>query len=94
MTDFESDVWVFKEAISKPIDYNNGLITRATMNLTMTTGSDYNLNLYLSNNNGTNWEGTGNGTSHTFSSTGSSLRWKIDGAGEIQITQVNINYEH
>ena len=59
-------------AESLPIDYNNGTITTATLTSTEVSGSfDYEMT-----SDGSNWESVTSGTAHTFSDTGTDLRWR------------------
>jgi len=78
---------------STSVDYNNGTITNATLTA---TGYNANFTLYLSANGGTNWETTSNGVSHTFSHTGTDLRWKIvlTSGSSGTITKVKISNYH
>jgi hypothetical protein len=52
-------------------------IARAVLNATAITPSGTELIYYLSNDNGTTWESVTNGETHTFSSTGSSIKAKF-----------------
>ena len=59
-------------AQSLSIDYNNGTITSAKLTSTEDSGSfDYEMTA-----DGTNWESVTSGTSHTFSNTGTDLKWR------------------
>jgi len=59
-------------AQSSSIDYNNGTITSAKLTSTEDSGSfDYEMTA-----DGTNWESVTSGTSHTFSNTGTDLKWR------------------
>jgi hypothetical protein len=79
-----------KTAQSLSIDYNNGTITTATLTATITEGDDTSFSMYLSAN-GSNWEQVANGVAHTFTNTGTGLRWKIIGSGKISKLVIN-NY--
>lgn len=61
-----------KVAYSTSIDYNNGTITQAKLTATITSGS---FNILLTANGGANWEIATNGVLHTFTNTGTDLRW-------------------
>lgn len=80
-------------AKSTSIDYNNGTITAATMTVTITSGT---YNLEMTANGGTNWESCTNGVAHTFSNTGTDLRWRIteNAGGAGVITKVVISSYH
>jgi hypothetical protein len=60
--------------LSSAIDYNNGTITVATLTGTETSGS---FTYALSANGGTNFENVTSGTAHTFTNTGTDLRWRV-----------------
>ena len=93
MVDFESDVWVYKEAISKSIDYNNGTVTRARLTATIVSTGDYAVSFFMTAN-GTDWEQVDNGVEYVFINTGSDLRWKIGGSGAFKVTKLIINITH
>ena len=65
-------------AQSKAISYNNGAINFAKITLTYTGNAPD--NIYLTAD-GVNWESVTNGTLHTFTNTGTDLRWKVDASG-------------
>ena len=59
-------------ALSSSIDYANGTITVATLTSTEVSGAfDYEITA-----DGTNWESATSGVAHTFSNTGTDLRWR------------------
>ncbi len=96
MVDLFPQIFVFKSAISKSIDFNNGTITTARVKLTWTgLGTP---TLYLTANGGSNLENVGTLTNasqltHTFSNTGTDLRWKIEGSG-FTVTQLVLDNYH
>jgi hypothetical protein len=92
MPDFDADVYVYKVAQSKSIDFNNGTITQARMTLTY-TGSGQ-LDLFLSADGGEHWETVTNNTLHAFTITGTDLRWKIGAAGDFIVTEIKIDQYH
>jgi hypothetical protein len=95
MTDiYEGGIYVYKEAISTSIDYNNGTITQAKLTATISSTDVYLANFYLSANGGVNWEEVQNGVAYTFSNTGTDLRWKITGSGPFQITNLIVESYH
>jgi hypothetical protein len=82
-----------QEAYSKSIDFNNGTITQAKMTVTKTSGSfDY----YLSADGGANWEAVTSGTLHSFTNTGTDLRWRIveNAASTGVVTKVKVEQYH
>ncbi len=59
-------------AESNAIDFDNGTITQAKLTSTETSGSfDYEMTA-----NGSDWEAVTSGTTHTFTDTGTDLRWR------------------
>ncbi|MFW6173736.1 MAG: hypothetical protein ACOC5T_08330 [Elusimicrobiota bacterium] len=59
-------------AESLSVDYNNGTINSAKLTSTEESGSF----TYEMTADGTNWESVTSGTEHTFSNTGTDLRWR------------------
>lgn len=76
-------------AISKSIDFNNGTITTAKLTATESVGTG----IYEMTADGTNYEVVTNGTAHTFSNTGTDLRWKASGSS-VTITKIEITDYH
>jgi len=76
-------------ALSKSLDYNNGVITSARLKATIASGS---FNFYLSADGGVNWESVTNNVAYPFVNTGSDLRWKIteNAASSGEITNVEV----
>ena len=60
-------------AESTPIDLNNGTITTAKLTSTEVSGSF----TYEMTANGTDWETVTSGVTHTFSNSGTDLRWRV-----------------
>lgn len=92
MAIFYPKFYVFSETQGQgsSIDYNNGTITQAKMTVTYSGFGP--IALYLTANGGSNWEAVSNGVLHTFSNTGTDLRWRIVGFGNT-ITGISIiNY--
>ena len=79
-------------AKSLSIDYNNSTITTAKMTVTKSSGTF----LYEMTADGTNWETVTSGTAHTFTNTGTDLRWRIteDAAGTGTVTQIIVEDYH
>ncbi|MHA1737867.1 MAG: hypothetical protein ACTSWD_04720 [Candidatus Heimdallarchaeota archaeon] len=80
----------FLTAVSSSVDYNNGIITQATLTATFTGDTP---TFYMSADGGDNWEEVTSGVAHTFVNTGTDLRWKAEGAGTT-ITKVKIASYH
>ncbi len=79
-------------ALSLSIDYNNGTITAATLTITEVSGSfDYEMTA-----DGSNWESVTSGVAHTFSNTGTDLRWRAteNAASTGEISQITITNYH
>jgi hypothetical protein len=89
MTDFDPEILTLRTAQSLSIDYNNGTITTATLTATVSYG-DY--TYYLTADGGSHWEQVTNGVAHTFTDTGTDLRWKITGSG--RITKIVVSAYH
>ena len=94
MVIFESSAFVYKEAASSTIDYNNGTIIKATLTATEVSTGDYNLSYFMSADGGIHWESVTNGVEHTFTNTGTDLRYKITGTGAVRLTKIVINITH
>jgi len=75
------------DAISSSFDFNNGIITTAKLTATESVGTG---TYYLSADGGVNWELVTNGTTHTFTNTGTDLRWKAKG-NSVTITRLVIS---
>ena len=79
-------------AESTPIDLNNGTITTAKLTSTEVSGSF----TYEMTANGTDWETVTSGVAHTFSNSGTDLRWRATEAvgGTGTISQIKIEKYH
>jgi hypothetical protein len=73
---------------SLQIAYNTGTITNATITLDSTT----NLTLYLSADGGSHWETATSGTLHTFTVSGTDLRYKLVASGVATVTLIMVEY--
>jgi len=74
------------------VDYANGTITTATLTSTEVTGDfDYEMTA-----DGTNWESVTSGTAHTFSDTGTDLRWRAteNAASTGEISKIIVSDYH
>ena len=83
--------------ISLPIDYNNGNITQATLFSYETANyldHDDFYNFWMSADGGVNWEKVITGVPHTFTNTGTDLRWKASGATGSTLTGVYVYDYH
>ncbi len=78
-------------AQSKIVYTNNETITTATFTPTLITDSSSSYQLYLSADNGTNWESVNSGSLHTFTNTGQYLKWKITGSN-LTCSTIEITY--
>ena len=77
---------------SESVDYNNGTITTAKLISTEVSGDfDYEMTA-----DGTNWESVTSGTVHTFTNTGTDLRWRApeNAAGTGEISKIVISDYH
>jgi hypothetical protein len=77
-------------AYSTSIDYNNGTITQAKATYTHTGIMD----MSLTADGGSNWETCNSGALHTFTHTGTDLRWKASGYTAATLTALEINNYH
>ncbi|MCH7561597.1 MAG: hypothetical protein IIC67_09595 [Thaumarchaeota archaeon] len=78
---------------SLSIDFDNSTISVATA--TFTESGAGTPTFYLSADGGSNWEIVTSGVAHTFSNTGTSLKWRIDSAGDTTtVTKVVIGSYH
>ena len=75
---------------SKSIDFNNGTITQATLTTTLTGNALTELQMTA---DGTNWENVTSGVAHTFTNTGTDLKWKATGVATT-ITKLEIGSYH
>jgi len=76
------------------IKVNSGGATRysALLTATATIPSGASITYQMTANGGTNWEAVTSGTSHTFTNTGTDLRWRATLTGTARIDQIVINY--
>ena len=78
---------------SLSIDFNNSTVSVATA--TFTESGPGTPTFYLSADGGSNWETVTSGVTHTFSNTGTDLRWRIDSAGDTTtVTKVVVGSYH
>jgi len=79
-------------ALSSSIDFNNSTITVATLTSTEVSGSF----TYEMTSNGSDWESVTSGTAHTFTDTGTDLRWRAteDAASTGEISKIEVNTYH
>ena len=93
MPSFSGGGYAYKEEISSPIDYNNGIIITAKLTATLSATGVYSLRFWMTAD-GSNWEEVSNGVAHTFVNTGTDLRWKITGSGPVRVTKLIIGDYH
>jgi hypothetical protein len=79
-------------AVSKECAFNDGTITRATMNLTPVTGVTTDLTLELTADGGSNWESVTLSVEHTFTNTGNDLRFRLTASGTVSLSLMTISY--
>ena len=79
-------------AESSSIDLRNGTITSAKLTSTETSGSF----TYQMTADGTNWENVTSGTAHTFTNTGTDLRWRAteNASSTGEISELKIENYH
>ena len=78
-------------AQSLAVALNDGTITTATLTATEVSGSfDY----HMSADGGSNWESVSSGVAHTFTNTGTDLRWRAteNAASTGEINNIRIDY--
>ena len=80
-------------AVSGQIDYNNGIISSATMTVTKLSGT---FTYSMSADGAVHWETCFSGVPHTFAYPGTDLRWKIaeSGASTGTVTMVQLQDYH
>lgn len=76
-------------ALSSSVDYNNGVITTAKL----TADSSTNLVFQVTADN-INWETVTSGVIHTFTDTGTDLRWKATASGNATLTNLVLSNYH
>lgn len=79
-------------AVSNSIALNDGTITKATITVTVSSGDVADLTFELTANGGSNWESVTHNTQHTFTNTGTDLRFRITASGSVSITFVKVEY--
>lgn len=89
-TNKEIDFTSGEVAQSLSVYKDDGIVGKATLSLEGTTLG--NLTLELSANGGTNWETVGNQAEHTFTNTGTDLRFRFTASGNAKVTKITIQY--
>jgi len=79
-------------AQSESVALNTGTITQATMTVTFDAGVIGDLTLQLAAD-GSTFETVTNGTLHSFTATGTDLKFKITASGTVDLSLVQIDYE-
>jgi hypothetical protein len=79
-------------AQSIPIAYNDGTISRATITGTVNSGTIASASFQLTADGGDNWESVTHATEHTFTNTGTDLRFKITATGTVDLSQLRVQY--
>lgn len=80
-------------AQSNEIAYATGTITSAKIIATASAGDISDLAFQLTADGGSNWENVTHATEHTFTNTGTDLRFKITASGNVTITKVTVSYK-
>lgn len=78
-------------AQSTAVAYGGNTITYATITITVSAGSVSDLTITLTAN-GSSFEASTNATIHNFTTTGTDLRFKITSAGNVTVSDVQIQY--
>lgn len=77
-------------ATSLTVFMNSGYtVQKATINATYTG----NIQFYLSADGGSTWEAATNNVEHTFTTTGTDLRWKAVGVYPAEMTAIKVKYK-
>ncbi len=84
----ELDMTAAEIAQSNEIALNTGTITAAKITATLSAGVVGDLAFQLTANGGSNWENATHNTIHTFTNTGTDLRFKITASVEVKINQI------
>ena len=79
-------------AQSNSIALANGTITKATITVEVSSGDITDLAFTLTADGGSNFESVTHGVQHTFTNTGTDLRFKITASGSVTLTLVKIIY--
>ena len=95
-SEYRSNAFLQSTVIADVYKYN---YTSATMTVTDSQPSDSSINYYLSPDNGLNWEAVTPGVEHTFSNSGSELKWKAvfsassDNTSTPYLDSISIDYD-
>jgi hypothetical protein len=79
-------------AQSESVAYKDGDISKATITLTLSSGSVSDVAIQLTADGGSNWENVSNATQHSFANVGEELKFKLTASGSVTITKVRISY--
>lgn len=79
-------------AQSLSVAFADGTITTANMIVTLSAGVIGDLTIQLSADGGSNFENVTNGTTHSFTNTGTDLKFKLTATGNVTVDSVIINY--
>ncbi|MHA1302312.1 MAG: hypothetical protein ACTSPI_01235 [Candidatus Heimdallarchaeaceae archaeon] len=79
--------------LSSSIDYNNGTVSTVDVAVTIDSGT---ITIYVSADGGSNWEEATNNATHTFTVTGTDLRFKLleSGASTAEVSKVLLSNYH
>ncbi len=79
----------FPTVVSSGVFYQDGVtITKAKLSASHTGDIIF----FLSADNGSHWEQVTNGVTHTFTNTGTQLKWKAVGRFPAELTRLEVNY--
>lgn len=79
-------------AQSTSIALLDGTIYKSTINVIVFSGSVSNLAFQLSADGGSHWENVTHATEHSFTVTGTDLRFKITASGTVTVTDIDVAY--
>jgi len=91
-TEGELDMTSGEIAQSDSIAYKDGVISKAIITITLSSGSVSDLAIQLTANGGTNWEDVSDSTEHSFANVGEELKFKITASGSVTITKIRVSY--
>jgi len=78
-------------AQSRSIAYNDGTVTKVLITATASSGDTANLTV-TATADGTNWESITLGTEHSFSNTGTNLKFKIVASDTVVLNYIRVAY--
>lgn len=79
-------------AVSNEIAYNHGTITKALLTVAISSGNLSDLSFELTADGASNWENITHASQHTFTNTGTDLRFRITASGTVTVTSIRVEY--